>query len=183
MQIKNAPPSIVWMSASLLLALWIGYLAGGVLLRYPDFSSGSGLRLSASVAAKNSEPKSESIVPAVPPTTAKNELPPPVRNVPEAHLKTEAPSSVEPTQQPIVRHDPAVESSASVLQIAALTRNADARALAEAMGKKGFPAFVLNPTTDGFYRVQIGPFPDRKSAAVTKDKLEAQGFQVFMKRQ
>lgn len=69
-----------------------------------------------------------------------------------------------------------------VLQIAALTREADALALVEALQKKQFPAFLLTPTTGNLYRVQVGPYPDGKVADAAKQALEREGFKAITKR-
>lgn len=80
---------------------------------------------------------------------------------------------------------PLVPRGATVLQVAALARAADALALAQALQKKKFPAFVLNPPaggTDHFYRVQVGPYADAPSANTARQKLETQGFKSIIKR-
>lgn len=69
-----------------------------------------------------------------------------------------------------------------VLQVAALTAKDDAGALAAALQKKQYPAFVRLPTTDKFYRVQVGPYPDLSSANAVKRALEHDGYQVFLRR-
>jgi len=173
------------MLAFILLALWIGYVAGGMLLRYPPSSSRPILQLSASDPLPITEPNSEPPLQPSPQTTAKTGLlsppqPPPSQQSPP--VKTELPASVQPIRQPIRRVSPAAGSSTTVVQVAATERDADAQALAEALNKKGFPAFILNPSNDKYYRVQVGPFTDQQ-ARVTRDALEAQGFPVFMKRQ
>lgn len=75
-----------------------------------------------------------------------------------------------------------IPSGAILLQVAALGRGGDALALAEALQQKGFPAFVLTPTEDQLYRVQIGPYADRQSAIRVKQALEREGFQALVKR-
>jgi len=72
-------------------------------------------------------------------------------------------------------------SGAYTLQVAALTREADAMDLATRLQKKKFPAVVLTPQADKFYRVQVGPYPDQKSADAAKKGLEAEGFKAFVK--
>ena len=67
------------------------------------------------------------------------------------------------------------------LQVAALTREADAFDLASRLQKKQFPAVVLTPQGDKFYRVQVGPYADQKSADAAKKGLEAVGFKAFVK--
>ena len=48
--------------------------------------------------------------------------------------------------------------------------------------QKGFPSFVVTPTTDNFYRVQVGPYADEKSADASKRALEQAGFKSIIKR-
>jgi cell division septation protein DedD len=77
---------------------------------------------------------------------------------------------------------PLIPRGASVLQVAALTQQTDALALAQALQRKKFPAFVLMPATDRFYRVQVGPYADARSAGFARRRLEKQGFKSIVKR-
>jgi cell division septation protein DedD len=79
-------------------------------------------------------------------------------------------------------NSPLIPRGAIVLQVAALDRQGDALALAQALQQKKYPAFVLNPSTDHFYRVQVGPYADSQSANVARHKLEVQGFKSIVKR-
>jgi cell division septation protein DedD len=79
-------------------------------------------------------------------------------------------------------HPPQIPRGAYVLQIAALTKEADALALARALQKKQFPAFVLNPTADHFFRVQVGPYADAQSAKAARRGLESAGFKAILKK-
>jgi cell division septation protein DedD len=76
---------------------------------------------------------------------------------------------------------PPIPAGATVLQVAALVREADALALAQALQQKKFPAFVLTPGDDHFYRVQVGPYGDAQAAAA-RHALESQGFKSIVKR-
>ena len=67
------------------------------------------------------------------------------------------------------------------LQVAALTREADALDLAARLRKKSFPSFVLSPQLDKYFRVQVGPYPDQKSADAAKKGLEGAGFKAIVK--
>ena len=55
-------------------------------------------------------------------------------------------------------------------------------ALAQALQQKKFPAFVLTPGDDHFYRVQVGPYGDVPSATAARHALESQGFKSIVKR-
>ena len=77
---------------------------------------------------------------------------------------------------------PKLGKSSIVLQVSALTRQSDALAMADAIQQKGFPSFVVTPTADNFYRVQVGPYADEKSADASKRALEQAGFKSIIKR-
>ena len=77
---------------------------------------------------------------------------------------------------------PPIPAGATVLQVAALVREADALALAQALQQKKLPAFVLTPGDDHFYRVQVGPYGDAQSATAARHALETQGFKSIIKR-
>ena len=63
---------------------------------------------------------------------------------------------------------PLVPAGSYTLQVAAVTNQADALDLAARLQKKKFPAFVLSPQEDKFYRVQVGPYADQKAADAAK---------------
>ena len=77
---------------------------------------------------------------------------------------------------------PLVPHGAVVLQVAALTKEGDALAMAEALQQRKYPAFVLAPSTDKYYRVQVGPYTDQQSAEAMRRKLEQEGFKAIVKR-
>jgi septal ring-binding cell division protein DamX len=74
---------------------------------------------------------------------------------------------------------PLIPSGSILLQVAAVSRQDDALSIASSLQKKHFPATVLNPQKDKFYRVQVGPYKDQKSAEAAKKGLEAAGFKAF----
>ena len=87
------------------------------------------------------------------------------------------------TAKPEARFQPpSMGNGAIVLQLAALTRESDALALADALQQKKFPSFVVTPTGDRFYRVQVGPYSDVKSAEAAKAALDREGFKAIIKR-
>ncbi len=67
------------------------------------------------------------------------------------------------------------------LQVAALRKEADAHAVAASLLKKKFPAFVVSPTSDKYFHVQVGPYSDSKSAEAAKKGLESAGFKAIVK--
>lgn len=68
------------------------------------------------------------------------------------------------------------------LQVAAMNKEVDALDLAKALQKRRFPAYVLSPHGDKYYRVQVGPYADLKAADVARRGLEDAGFKAFVKR-
>jgi cell division septation protein DedD len=76
---------------------------------------------------------------------------------------------------------PLIPGGAYTLQVAALTKEADALELAARLQKKKFPAFVLSPQGDKYYRVQVGPYADSKAADAARKGLEGAGFKAIVK--
>jgi DedD protein len=77
---------------------------------------------------------------------------------------------------------PRMFRNAIVLQVAALRHEGDALALADALQQKRFPSFVVTPTTDAYYRVQVGPYSTEGAAEKAKRQLDHQGFKSIIKR-
>jgi cell division septation protein DedD len=76
---------------------------------------------------------------------------------------------------------PLVSGGAYTLQVAALRREADALELATRLQHRKFPAFVLSPRGDKYYRVQVGPYTDQKTADAARKGLEGAGFKAIVK--
>ena len=76
---------------------------------------------------------------------------------------------------------PLIPGGAYSLQVAALRKESDAFDLATRLQKKKFPAYVLSPRADKYYRVQVGPYPDQKAADAAKKGLEGAGFKAIVK--
>jgi DedD protein len=77
---------------------------------------------------------------------------------------------------------PKMLKGAVVLQIAALRHQSDALAVADALQQKRFPSFVLTPTSDRLYRVQVGPYPNEHAAESARSALDRAGFKAIIKR-
>ncbi len=76
---------------------------------------------------------------------------------------------------------PAIPAGSYTLQVAALRRESDALSLASHLQKKKFPAFVVAPQGDKYYRVHVGPYADQKSADAARKGLEGAGFKAIVK--
>jgi cell division septation protein DedD len=79
-------------------------------------------------------------------------------------------------------NSPLIPRNSIVLQVAALARQADALSLAQALQQKKFPAYVLPPDADHYYRVQVGPYTDAKAANTARQRLDKAGFKYIVKR-
>jgi len=126
-------------------------------------------------------------------SAAKPSAKPVAKPIAKSVANSEVPASAKPAASSPGKSAPSAKSStspliprgATVLQVAALVREADALALAQALQKKKFPAFVLDPpagSNDHFFRVQVGPYADSPSANTARQKLETQGFKSIVKR-
>lgn len=68
----------------------------------------------------------------------------------------------------------------SNLQVAAVTKESDAMALANTLRKKNFPTFVQPPHGDKYYHVLVGPYADQKAIENARKGLEAAGFKKVL---
>ncbi len=89
---------------------------------------------------------------------------------------------VKTTETP--RSSPVTGPGTIVVQIAAVSREDDAVALAGALRKKNYNVFVVNNpiTNDKLYHVQVGPFANIQDAQAMKEKLVAEGYNPIIKR-
>ena len=74
---------------------------------------------------------------------------------------------------------PSIPGGGLMLQVAACLRPDDATAIASSLQKNHYAVVVLNPQKDKYYRVQVGPLKDQKTAEATKKGLESAGFNAF----
>ena len=120
------------------------------------------------------------------PQASADHLQPPPKSVsasapPAATPKLPAPSS-KPAKSSPGATDPLIPKGAIMLQVAAVLHQDDALALAQALQQKKFPAFVIPPGADKYYRVQVGPYSDTQTASSASKDLEAKGFKSIIKR-
>jgi len=111
---------------------------------------------------------------------ASSPVPAASRKITPAIVKTTAPPKTagSSTKTPSA---PRISGGAYTLQVSALTKEADALELAARLQKKKFPAFVLSPQGDKYYRVQVGPYTDPKAAEAARKGLEDAGFKPIVK--
>jgi len=127
------------------------------------------------------EPKESSAVP--PPPAA-----PPTKETPAVTVAQNAapagPVASQTPTSPSGRTAPVTGAGTIVVQIAAVTREDDAVALAGALRKKDYNVIVVkNPAiNDKFYHVQVGPFTNMKDADAMKTRLIAEGYNPIVKK-
>jgi len=83
--------------------------------------------------------------------------------------------------RPVRMTAPKIASGHIVLQLAAVTHQGDAMAMAEALQRKRFPSYVVPPSSDPYYRVQVGPYPDERAAENARSALDRAGFKAIIK--
>ena len=99
---------------------------------------------------------------------------------PAPKVVSEAPA---PAAKPAAAPAPEMHSGAGyVVQVAAVAKQEDAEALADALRKKSYPVFVMSTANDKLVRVQIGPFAELKQAEDMKAKLAGDGYNAIVKR-
>ncbi len=84
-------------------------------------------------------------------------------------------------QSPATPQTPAAGSETIFVQVAAYTREADALNLIYTLRGQDFIATVSPPTTDAYYRVQLGPYTTMEAAQIGKRELEKAGFEAFIR--
>ena len=104
--------------------------------------------------------------------------------VPSPTVSASAASTARSSSEVISHTSPVTGPGTIVVQIAAVSREDDAVALAGALRKKNYNVFVVNNpvTNDKFYHVQVGPFSSVADAEATKAKLVAEGYNPIIKR-
>ena len=116
-----------------------------------------------------------------PPPKAHTPVPPPSKTVnAKAKVDTKTAAAPVPVKSSAKASSaPPIPSGAYVLQVAALRRQDDALTIANTLQQKHYAAYVQLPAKDKYYRVQVGPFKDQKTADITKKGLEDEGFKAF----
>lgn len=121
--------------------------------------------------------KGEPHLEPVPKASATSPAPKTVSTKPKVEPPAPAPPAARSSKP--VANAPLIPNGALILQVAALTKQDDALSIASSLQKKHFAAYVQTPQKDKFYRVQVGPFKEKKAADAAKKGLESEGFKAF----
>jgi cell division septation protein DedD len=68
------------------------------------------------------------------------------------------------------------------VQVAAVSKEEDADALVSALRKKDYPVFVVNPSADKLFHVQVGPFASLADAESMRTRLASDGYNPIVKK-
>jgi DedD protein len=123
-----------------------------------------------------------------PPQTAPQTktVPLPSSDSPTAEQSEPKPKSIAPVAAvPTVASQPTASATSAsgppiVVQVAALSQQADAEMIATTLQRRGY-AVSVHTEADKFFHVQVGPFYARKDAEAMKAKLLADGFNAYIK--
>lgn len=160
------------------VALAIGYTLGRRSMPAPTAETGA----PASTVASNGTAKPAPARPAETPAETSAE------EVAAASSASATPISAKDPKAAATKSKPAPEMIGAgkggfMVQVAAVSRQEDADALAGALRKKQYPVFVMPGTgTDKLLHVQVGPFAQLKDAEAMKSKLAADGYNAIVKK-
>ena len=76
----------------------------------------------------------------------------------------------------------AASGSGYFVQVAAVSKQEDAEALVESLKGRQYSAFIVTPSPDKFFHVQVGPFTDIKEAESMRAKLVSDGYNPILKK-
>jgi hypothetical protein len=107
-------------------------------------------------------------------------VPPKAHDTPSRDEKSLVNSSAAETQALPPRID--LDMPGFVLQVAAMLQEDNADALAVALNRKRFPAFVYRRENDRFYKVAVGPYPDVPSSDQIKSQLQRENYEALLRR-
>jgi len=85
------------------------------------------------------------------------------------------------TDQPATQ-TPAQPGTGYFVQVAAVSKQEDAEALVESLKSRQYSAFIVNPSPDKLFHVQVGPFTDIKDAESMRAKLVSDGYNPILKK-
>ena len=94
----------------------------------------------------------------------------------------EKPPEAKPAAPPATSKADASAEKPIYLQVAAVSKEADAKRLVAELHKMGFDSEILPPKEDKLYRVMVGPLATDELATAAQHRLEAQGFRSILRR-
>ena len=104
----------------------------------------------------------------------------PTRDTADATAIRPAPpvTSQNPTPAPAFTNNP---GGPAIVQIAAVSHQEDAEVLLSALRRKGYSVVARQEPQDHLIHIQIGPFPTKREAELTRQRLLADGYNAIVK--
>jgi pilus assembly protein CpaC len=132
----------------------------------------------------------QSIAPPAPSKPAPVTVPLPTSSIAPTHLPTGAPSAIVPIAAPV--SSPASSPSdltskalpppaSSVVEVMALSHEADAEAMVAALHRRGYNVAVTHDTQSSLLHLDIGPFSNTKDAEIMRQRLLLDGYDATIK--
>ena len=92
-------------------------------------------------------------------------------------------ATADPMKPKTASPEMARSNSGYVVQVAAVSKQEDAQALADVLRKKNYAVLIsTNPPNDKLYHVQVGPFPDIAEAETMRARLLGEGYNPILKK-
>lgn len=104
------------------------------------------------------------------------------QNAPSTSLEKAEPAPMVASEQPAPEMTKSSSNGGYLVQIAAVTNQEDAQALADALKKKNYAVFIASTANDKYFRVQIGPFGEIGEAESMRRKLISDGYNPIVKK-
>ncbi|ABF41532.1 Sporulation related protein [Candidatus Koribacter versatilis Ellin345] len=102
---------------------------------------------------------------------------------PEPEVTPAPARAADPMTPKSVAPEIARPGSGYVVQVAAVSKQEDAQALADALRKKSYAVLIAtNPPNDKLYHVQVGPFVDIATAEDMRTRLVSDGYNPILKK-
>lgn len=91
--------------------------------------------------------------------------------------------AADPMKPKTVSPEMARSGAGYVVQVAAVSKQEDAQALADVLRKKNYAVLIsTNPPNDKLYHVQVGPFVDIAEAETMRTRLLGEGYNPILKK-
>jgi DedD protein len=134
--------------------------------------------------ARTSVPRRTGTPPAATPESPKTEQAQSAAATTTDNSSTGAAAQNSASPQPSQDAPPTISGpgQAYYVQVAAVTKQEDGEALVESLKGRQYPAFIVNPSPDKFFHVQVGPFADVKQAEDMRAKLVSDGYSPILKK-
>ena len=107
--------------------------------------------------------------------TAAPESAPAANPAPTTHTAV-TPRPTPPDAPPAVLTGPS-----AIVQVAAVSHQEDADLIASTLKRRGYAVLIRHEPQDALLHIQLGPFPTKKDAEAMRQRLQADGFNAYIK--